>query len=237
MKIALIGYGKMGKTIEKLADLRGHEIYARLTSNATDAEWDAVASADVAIEFTRPNAALTNFMKCFELGVPLVTGTTGWYNDMVSVESAVKSSNGAFFWASNFSVGVNLFWKLNEKLANLMNEHRDYTPSMIEIHHTQKLDEPSGTAITTANQMIAELEAFTNWKLVNEQPNTSDIPIQAIREDDVKGTHIVRYESEVDIIELKHEAKSREGFALGSIIAAEFLLGKSGVFTMNDLLE
>jgi len=237
MKLALIGYGKMGKTIEQLAESRGHEVCARLSSSASKSEWESIKEADMAIEFTRPEAALPNFKRCLDLGVALVTGTTGWYSKMSEVESMVKSSEGAFFWASNFSIGVNLFWKLNEQLTALMNVHQEYEPLMVEIHHIQKLDEPSGTAITTANQMIAGLDRFTNWKLSTENPTETDIVIQASREGDVKGTHIVKYESDMDVIELKHEAKSRDGFALGSILAAEFLYGKRGVFTMKDLIK
>lgn len=236
MKIGLIGYGKMGKTIEEVCADRGHDVVARLTSQSTDEDWATLAEADVSIEFTRPEAALTNFERCFEAGYPIVTGTTGWYNDMEQVESQCANHYGSFFWASNFSIGVNLFWQVNQRLAELMAGQQDYQANMTEIHHTQKLDEPSGTAITTADQIIARHPAYRSWKLSSEAPADGELSIEALREGDVKGTHIVRYESEIDRIELKHEAKTRKGFALGSVLAAEFLHGKKGFFTMKDLL-
>lgn len=236
MKIGLIGYGKMGKTIEALCIERGHTIVARLNSASTTEEWTALAQADVSIEFTRPEAALDNFKRCFEAGYPLVTGTTGWYDHMDEVEAMCAANNASFFWASNFSVGVNLFWQINQKLAALMAGHSDYSVSMTEIHHTQKLDEPSGTAITTANQIIAHHPGYRAWKLQQDTPGAHDISIEALREGDVKGTHIVRYESDIDRVEFKHEAKTRKGFALGSVLAAEFLQGKQGLFSMKDLL-
>ena len=237
MKIALIGYGKMGKTIESIAIARGHSIISRLHSKSGETDWNGISNADVAIEFSRPEVALENFNKCLALNVPVVTGTTGWYNEMTKVKKLVLDANGAFFWASNFSVGVNLFWHINKKLAELMNGHRDYKPSMIEIHHTQKLDEPSGTAITTAEQIIDANTQYTEWTLDEGNTFASDIYIKAIREGDVKGTHVVKYESDIDSIELKHEAKSRDGFALGALLAAEFLNGKKGYYTMEDMLR
>lgn len=237
MKIALIGYGKMGKTIESIAMKRGHTIVARIHSKSDHTDWESIREADVAIEFSRPEAAIDNIKRCLSHQISIVTGTTGWYDSLDEVEHLVKQSNGAFFWASNFSVGVNLFWQINEKLAELMNGHIEYKPSMVEIHHTQKLDEPSGTAIATAEQLIHSLDSYTDWNLGNQASSPSAIPIQALREGDVKGTHVVRYESYIDLIELKHAAKSREGFAIGSVLAAEFLFGKQGCYTMSDMLN
>ena len=237
MKIAIIGYGKMGKTIESVAIKRGHSIVARLDSKSDAKSWGSISLADIAIEFSRPEAAIENYKKCLDLKVPLVTGTTGWYEQMELIRQKVQNSDGSFFWASNFSIGVNLFWQINKKLAALMNSHKEYKASMIEIHHTQKLDEPSGTAITTAEQIINSLDGYTNWTLEKDGIKDSEISIEAIREGDVKGTHIVRYENDIDLIELKHAAKSREGFAIGSVLAAEFLICKKGFFTMTDMLD
>jgi 4-hydroxy-tetrahydrodipicolinate reductase len=237
MKIGLIGYGKMGKIIEEIAIDRGHEIVARLTSTAADQDWEELNAADVCIEFTRPESALANFNRCLENGISVVTGTTGWYAQMESVKTKYNKEDGSFFWASNFSIGVNLFWQINKKLAELMALQPSYTSSMIEIHHTQKLDEPSGTAITTANQIIERIPAYTDWKLDSEPHTTSDLIIESHREGDVKGTHIVNYDSDVDRIQIMHEAKSRKGFALGAVLAAEFLNGKNGWFTMEDMLR
>lgn len=236
MKIALLGYGKMGKTIEEIALERGHEIVARVSSQSSEDEWQNLKSADVCIEFTRPEAALENFEFCIENKVPLVTGTTGWHDHMDEVKSNCENNEASFFWASNFSIGVNLFWQINKRLAQLMNNYLAYSPSMREIHHTQKLDEPSGTAITTAQQILAEYPSMKGWKLTSEHPDQNELPIEALRESDVKGTHIVSYDSEIDRIELKHEAKTRKGFALGAVLAAEFLHGKTGFYTMEDLL-
>ena len=237
MKIGLFGYGKMGKTIEEICLERGHEIVAKINSKSTTDEKELLKNADVVIEFTRPESALENFNFCFDNGISIVTGTTGWYDQMNKVKALCESSDASFFWASNFSIGVNLFWEVNKKLAQLMASYPEYKVSMDEIHHTQKLDEPSGTAITTANQIIEVRDDLENWKLSEEHPSSKDLAITAFREGDVKGTHVVKYQSEIDNIELKHEAKTRKGFALGSVLAAEFLYGKKGFFTMSDLLQ
>lgn len=237
MQIGLIGYGKMGKAIEEIALERGHNISTRITGSSSASEWSQLKRVDVAIEFSRPEAALNNFRYCFKNGIPLVTGTTGWYEDYAKVEAWTQEFQASFFWASNFSIGVNLFWQLNERLAELMSRYPDYKVSMREIHHTQKLDEPSGTAITTAQQIMEYFPQLERWKLASESPEERDLPIESIREGDVKGTHIVHYESEIDLIELKHAAKTRKGFALGAVLAAEFLQGKQGLFTMKDLLK
>lgn len=236
MKIGLFGYGKMGKTIERIAIDRGHEIVCKITSKSTEAEKNDLKKADVIIEFTRPESALENFNFCLEHGLKTVTGTTGWYAQKAALKQQCDQTDGTFFWASNFSIGVNLFWEVNKKLASLMADYPAYKVSLDEIHHTQKLDEPSGTAITTAEQIIAALPNVTDWKLSEDNPTDQDLSITSFREGDVKGTHIVKYESEVDKIELKHEAKTREGFAMGAVLAAEFVQDKKGFLTMSDLL-
>lgn len=226
----------MGKTIEKIAQERGHEIIACIDSKSSENDLLKLKETDVVIEFTRPEAALENFLFAMKNQIKLVTGTTGWYDRMQEVKHMVKQHDGSFFWASNFSIGVNLFWEINKKLASLMADYPQYKASIEEIHHTQKLDEPSGTAITTAEQIIARNSQINNWKLSYNDPLSTDLIIKSIREGDVKGTHMVKYESTVDQIELKHEAKTREGFALGAVIAAEFLAQKNGFYTMNNLL-
>jgi len=237
MKIALIGYGKMGKTIEKIALERGHEIVSRIDiDNLEEFESQAFKSADVAIEFTRPENAIANIRKCFAAKVPVVCGTTGWSNQIEAIKLEMKQADATLFWASNFSLGVNIFFALNKQLAKIMNQFSDYNVSMTEIHHTQKLDAPSGTAITLAEGILENIDRKSAW--TNEQENTpADVAITAIREGDVPGTHTINYTSEVDTISITHEAKSRHGFAFGAVIAAEFTAGKKGFLSMNDLLK
>jgi 4-hydroxy-tetrahydrodipicolinate reductase len=230
MKIALLGYGKMGKTIEKLAEGKGHQIVARISSNS---DFSDLQKADVAIDFSIPEAAVKNITACFELGIPVVSGTTGWLEHYDKVLNTCQLRNGSFIYASNFSVGVNLFFELNKQLAQMMAKHKDYTVDIEEIHHTQKLDAPSGTAISLAKDIV-EKSDYTGWKLDNSPQN--EIPIKALRIEDVKGTHTVSYRSAIDTLSIKHEAHSREGFALGALLAAEWLQGKKGVFTMKDVL-
>ncbi len=230
MKIALLGYGKMGKTIEKLAEAKEHQIVARISSNS---DFSELQKADVAIDFSIPEAAVKNITACFELGIPVVSGTTGWLEHYDEVLNACQLCNGSFIYASNFSVGVNLFFELNKQLAQMMAKHKVYTVDIEEIHHTQKLDSPSGTAISLAKDII-EKSDYTGWKLNEASP--TEIPIKALRIGDVKGTHTVSYRSAIDTLSIKHEAHSREGFALGAILAAEWLQGKKGVFTMKDVL-
>ncbi len=236
MNIGIIGYGKMGVAIKEIALERGHTIVAKLTSSSPDEDWDQLNDADVCIEFTKPDSALENFKYCMENGFALVTGTTGWYDHMDKVERWQEKYHGSFFWASNFSIGVNLFWQINRRLAELMNDQPDYTVSIEEIHHTEKKDSPSGTAITTADQILKAIPDLRGWKLSEDEPDGDEIEIVAKREPEVKGTHIVSYESDIDKIEIKHEAKSRKGFALGAVLAAEFLHGQHGFFTMEDML-
>lgn len=237
MKIALIGYGKMGKEIEQIALQRGHEIGLIIDlHNQADLCAEKMRGIDVAIEFTVPQVALENYAKCFKTGVPLVTGTTGWMEQFDSVVAQCKATNSGFFYASNFSLGVNLFFELNKQLARLMNPHDQYQVTMEEIHHTQKLDAPSGTAISLANDLLANYSHKTSWAL-NVASKPSEMPIFAKRIGAVPGTHLVTYTSKVDEIEIKHTAFNRQGFAMGAVIAAEFMAGKKGVFTMKDLLN
>lgn len=231
MKIALLGYGRMGKEIEKIALERGHEIVLRKTE---ENDYSGLEYADVAIDFSIPTAATENISTCFNHNIPVVSGTTGWlehYNDMTAL---CQEKNGAFLYGSNFSVGVNLFFELNSYLAKLMANIKEYNVSMEEIHHTQKLDAPSGTAISLAQGIIAETD-YKQWTMETAQEN--EIYIDAKRIEDVPGTHSVFYKSTVDEIEIKHTAFSRQGFALGAVIAAEWILGKKGIFTMKDVLN
>ena len=230
MKIALLGYGKMGKTIEKLALDRGHEIVLKIKD---DIEKHDLVLADVAIDFSIPDAAYKNITTCFGQHLPVVSGTTGWLDKYEEAVSLCQKNGGSFIYASNFSLGVNLFFELNEKLANLMKRFPEYKISIEEIHHTQKLDAPSGTAISLAKQIIGQT-GKNGWKL--DEAGDSEIPIIAKRIENVPGTHVVFYDSPVDTIKIEHEAHSRDGFALGAIIAAEWLKDKKGVFTMKDVL-
>ena len=235
MKIALIGYGKMGRATEEAALSRNHEIIARFDSkNKLDEE--LLETADVAIEFSRPELALDHIYACFENKIPVVVGTTGWYDEFEHIKKARKKTGGALFHATNFSLGVNLFFQLNKKLAKLMNNHLEYAVKIEEIHHTQKLDAPSGTAITIAEQIIDKLDDKEAW--INQETQTpEELSIISKRIENVPGTHTVSYTSVVDSIEITHTAFNRKGFAEGAVLAAEFLKGKSGIFTMKDLLE
>ena len=231
MNIALFGYGKMGKMIEKIALKRNHHIVAKIDLDATDINFSEI---DVAIDFSMPNAAFGNIKNCLEHKVPIISGTTGWLQDYQKAVELCEKNNGAFIYASNFSLGVNLFFELNSCLAKLMATQDQYQVTMEEIHHTQKLDAPSGTAITLAEGVLDNTN-YTNWKLDNA--GDKEIPITAKRIADTPGTHTVSYKSEVDSIEIKHTAHNREGFALGAVIAAEWIVGKTGVFTMKDVLN
>ena len=237
MKIALIGYGKMGKTIEQISLQRGHQIVSIIDINNTaDFDSEAFRSADVAIEFTTPATALGNYMRCFAANVPVVSGTTGWLQHLDEVKAKCEQEGKTFFYASNFSVGVNIFFALNRYLAKIMNGFPAYDVRMTEVHHIHKLDAPSGTAITLAEGILDNVERKERWTLETaEQP--TDLPIHAIREGEVPGIHEIIYESEADTISIKHDAKSRAGFALGAVIAAEFTAGKKGFLGMNDLFH
>jgi 4-hydroxy-tetrahydrodipicolinate reductase len=230
MKIALLGYGKMGKVIERIALERGHEIVLKKDQDNT---FDGLLSADVAIDFSVPDSAATNISECLNNGIPVISGTTGWLTDYPKMVQLCEDKNGSFIYGSNFSLGVNIFFELNEYLAKMMTNLKQYNVSMEEIHHTQKLDAPSGTAITLAEGVIKHTD-YTNWTL--ETPISNEIHIEAKRIENVPGTHSIFYDSEVDQIEIKHTAHSREGFALGAVVAAEWLVDKKGVFTMKDVL-
>lgn len=235
MKYALIGYGRMGQTIEKEASVKGHE----LVGYANTSEWDEkfkndILNADVAIEFTQPENAYENIKWCLEHHIKVVSGTTGWLSAWNEIVARCNQQKGGFFYASNFSVGVNILFELNKRLASIMQSHPDYIVSMEEIHHIHKKDVPSGTAITLAEGIIGENKNYTGWSL---EEKTDHVTIHAKRENEVPGTHSVSYISEIDEILIQHKAKSRKGFALGAVMAAEWLIDKQGVFGMNDLLN
>ncbi|HRH12005.1 MAG TPA: 4-hydroxy-tetrahydrodipicolinate reductase [Bacteroidia bacterium] len=235
MKIALIGYGKMGKEIEAIALKRGHEVILKIDKDNQD-EMNIVnlKKADVAIEFSTPHTVVENIYKCFNAHLPVVVGATGWYDKFDEIIAHCEGNRGSLFHATNFSVGVNLFFKLNSYLAELMNKYEDYDISMEEIHHIHKLDKPSGTAISLANQILNKVKRKEKWSIDEKAPDTLHIVDK--REGEVPGTHIVKYHSSIDDIEIMHKAHSRKGFALGAVIAAEFLQGKTGVYSMNDLI-
>lgn len=236
MKIILLGYGKMGKEIEKIAIARGHEIVQRIdVSNSYLLKEIIPGTVDVAIEFTQPDAAFDNIKLCLDRKVPVVSGTTGWLSKKSEVEELVKKNDSTFFYASNYSVGVNLFFHFNKIMAKMMNGFEDYDVEMEEIHHIYKKDAPSGTAITAAEGILANLDRKKNWSL-NESDLKEELRIVEKRIAAVPGTHTVTYHSPIDSIELKHTAYSREGFATGAVLAAEFIQGKKGIFGMNDML-
>lgn len=261
MKIALIGYGKMGHIIEEIALSRGHQVVSTIDiNNLEDFESDAFKSADVAIEFTTPKTALSNVDRCLAAAVPVVVGSTGWYDQLPAVKAAVEKANGSLFWASNFSIGVNVFVAVQKYLARIMNAYPNYDVTLEETHHVHKLDSPSGTAITIATAITDNLERKTSWKETaciwqhedesvdvarNAECGTSfsshspeELEVVAFRRGEVPGIHTVVYDSEVDTITMTHSAKSRRGFALGAVIAAEWMAdGKKGVYTMTDLMK
>jgi 4-hydroxy-tetrahydrodipicolinate reductase len=237
MKIALVGYGKMGKTIESIALERGHTVNLKIDiDSAADFTKENLLQCDVAIEFTGPHNAKENILTCLDAGIPVVSGSTGWLEDRGEVENFCKEKNGSFLYASNFSVGVNIFFEVNKKLAQLMNGHNEYTISMQEIHHTQKKDAPSGTAITLAEQILQEIPATKKW-VNNETTDPEALPIISKRIDPAPGTHSITYSSAVDDIEIIHTAHNRNGFALGAVLAAEYIYNKKGIFTMKDVLS
>lgn len=236
MKIALIGYGKMGQAIEQIALNKGHEIVLKIdVNNAHELTKENLQKADVAIEFTGPHSAFQNVMHCINWEVPVVCGSTGWLDKLQEVEDTCRQKNGAFIYASNFSIGVNLFFELNKFLARLMHKHSEYNVSLTEIHHTQKKDAPSGTAITLAEQIMQEITTKEKWvNTPTQQPN--ELCIISERIDPAPGTHKVLYQSPIDDIEIIHTAHNRIGFAGGAVLAAEFLKDKKGIFTMKDVL-
>ena len=230
MKIAILGYGKMGKTIERLAIAKGHEIVFTASSTETNGQ---LKNADVAIDFSTPEQAVSNITMCFKNTIPVVSGTTGWLDSYNSVIEVCTSCNGSFIYASNFSIGVNLFFNLNSYFAQLMEPYKAYIPNIEEIHHTEKKDAPSGTALTLAEDLL-KFSNLNKWALDNNSHNVLNISAQRIN--DVKGTHTISYASKIDTLSITHQAHNRDGFALGAILAAEWLIGKKGVYTMKDVL-
>jgi 4-hydroxy-tetrahydrodipicolinate reductase len=236
MNIALIGYGKMGKAIEEIAIDKGHQIVLRITSaNINELTRDNLQQADVAIEFTNPESAVSNLKLCIDSGVPVVCGSTGWLKEKEAIEDYCRAHNSALLYASNFSIGVNLFFELNKYLSSLMQQHNEYDVAIEEIHHTHKKDAPSGTAITLAEQVLENIQQKSKW--VNHEATAADeLAIISKRIDPAPGTHAIRYSSPVDDIEIIHTAHNRKGFAAGAVLAAEFLSGKKGIFTMKEVL-
>jgi 4-hydroxy-tetrahydrodipicolinate reductase len=235
MKIALIGYGKMGREIEAIALQRGHQIVLKVNkSNIEELKDEDYLKADVAIEFSTPHTVLDNMKKCFELQLPVVVGTTGWYDQFDEMVALCEMRGSGLFYATNFSVGMNLFFKVNKYLAEMMDKYSEYDVSMEEIHHIHKLDKPSGTAITLASQIIEKIGRKTSCSI--DKKGKDVLFIKDIREGEVPGTHIIKYHSHIDDIEIMHKAHNRKGFALGAVLAAEFMNGKKGVYTMSDLI-
>jgi len=237
MKIALIGYGKMGKIIEKFALSRGHEIVCIIDVDNLDCfDSDGFRSADVAIEFTQPAVAVDNYRRCFNCGIPVVAGTTGWTEHLPEIKKACEEDNQTFFYASNYSLGVNIFFAMNEYLAKIMNRFPSYDVSMEEVHHIHKLDSPSGTSISLAEGILSQIDRKKSWEENDSVPKET-LQINTFRRNEVPGFHSVTYDSEVDTITISHNAKSRNGFALGAVVAAEFLNGKKGFYGMKDMLD
>lgn len=236
MKIALIGYGKMGKAIEEIALDRGHSVPLKIDiSNISDLTPENLQQCDVAIEFTGPHSAVENISKCLDAGIPVVSGSTGWLEQWDTIKAKCETRKGTLLYASNFSVGVNIFFELNKKLAQLMSSQPSYKVTMEEIHHTQKKDAPSGTAITLAEQILEQLPGKTKW--VNDAPGSpAEIPIISKRIDPAPGTHSIRYSSAIDDIEIIHTAHNRTGFATGAVLAAEYINGKKGIYSMKEVL-
>ena len=237
LKIGLFGYGKMGRSIEKVALQQGHTIAWRITrENRAEATPELIQQADVVIEFSRPDAAFEHVLQCLQAGVPVVSGTTGWTEQLAAAQQFCRDKAGALLWASNFSVGVNLFFAVNRYLARLLDERPEYHPAITEIHHIHKLDAPSGTALTMVNDLILSMSRTSGWALSPTPPGPGEVPITALREGEVPGTHRVVWTGPTEEISLEHRAHSRAGFAAGAVLAAEWLAGKQGVFSMNDVL-
>lgn len=236
MRIAIIGYGKMGHMIEEVALQRGHEVVLKINiENTEDFNKENISKADVAIEFTGPDTAYENVKKCLDFGVPVVSGSTGWNDKLEEIKKYTKEKKGSFLHTSNFSIGVNIFFEVNKALAKLMASHPEYDVTLKEIHHTAKLDSPSGTAVTLAQQVLANIPRKANW-VNNPSEKPEELSIISERTDPAPGTHFVKYTSEIDDIEIIHTAHSRKGFALGAVQAAEYIPGKVGVFSMQEVL-
>ena len=237
MDIIISGYGRMGKEVEKICLHRNHKIIAKIDN---EKDWHALSNSElkntVVIDFSTPEVALANFTNCFKLGIPVVTGTTGWYNNFEKVVNECNTLSGSFFYATNFSIGVNFFFIVNTYLAELMSKFTNYNVSINETHHIHKLDAPSGTAITIAEGITNEYNNLNSWTL-DKNYSANQLPITSIRKGEITGIHVVNYESNEDIISISHEAKNRSGFALGAVLAAEFMVGKIGVYNMDELLK
>lgn len=237
LKFIIIGYGRMGREIKRVAEKRGHETVLLIDKdNPADFTRENLEKGDVAIEFTQPDAAYENIMKCFEADIPVVSGTTGWLDKFIDVRRYCLENGKGLFYASNFSIGVNLFFKINTHLAKIMDKYSNYDLEIEETHHKHKLDAPSGTAVKLAESIIQEIRRKSKW-VKEKSGNEQELPVKSIREDEIPGIHTVKYTSEFDKIEITHSAKSREGFALGAVMAAEFMKGKTGIYSMEDLLE
>ena len=238
MNIALIGYGKMGKAIEEIAISRGHNVVVKFNSQ-NPLESSQLRTTDVAIEFSQPDLALKHIKLCADGQIPIVVGTTAWEEHLQEIIDHIGKREASLIYSSNFSIGINLFFEMNKHLARLMNDKTDYVASITEIHHTQKIDAPSGTAVTLAKDLISNHSVYSSWKLKEDAQDfgESDLPISAIREENVPGTHLISYTSEIDTLTIKHQAHNRKGFALGAVIAAEFIHKKQGVYTMSDILK
>jgi len=238
MNIALIGYGKMGKAIEEIAISRGHSVVVKFNSQ-NPLESSQLRTTDVAIEFSQPDLALKHIKLCADGQIPIVVGTTAWEEHLPEIINHIEKREASLIYSSNFSIGVNLFFEMNKHLAKLMNDKTDYVASITEIHHTHKIDSPSGTAVTLAKDLISNHPTYSSWKLTGQSENMekSDLPISAIREENVPGTHLISYTSEIDTLTIEHQAHNRKGFALGAVIAAEFIHKKQGVYTMSDILK
>ena len=237
MKLAIIGYGKMGKTIERIALHRGHSIILTIDlNNSKDLHSLVLTDADCAIEFSQPEAAYDNIVNCFKASIPVVSGTTGWIDRMAPLEATCKKLDGGLFYSSNFSIGMNLFFRVNDYLAELLGERKEYDVRIDEIHHKQKKDAPSGTAITLTETILRKNSRYNHWKLY-QSDHPGDLIIHSVREGIVPGTHTVQYVSDIDKISIRHEAFNRDGFATGAVLAAEFMQGRKGIYGMNDLLH
>ena len=237
MNIAIIGYGKMGRMIESIAAERGHQVVLKIDiDNQEDFTRENLEKTQVAIEFTKPETAFANVTRCLEFGIPVVSGSTGWYGRLDDAKRLCAERNGSMLCTSNFSLGVNIFFEINRNLARMMNRFSDYTVNIEETHHTQKLDAPSGTAITLAEDVINEISRIKKWEL-DGNSDMNVLPVHAIRRDNVTGTHHVTYSSEIDDIEIIHTAHNRKGLALGAVMAAEYIYDKKGIFTMKDILK
>ena len=234
MKIAILGYGKMGKAIEEVLLNKGHEVVLKANSGHQATNHDLL-NVDIAIEFSQPKAAFHNISLCFDNRIPVVSGTTGWHDKMIDIKNRTIDEGQSFFYASNFSIGVNIFFAMNKRLAELLNQYNHYKARIHETHHAKKLDAPSGTAITLAENIMETQKNYESWALKEAGDNI--LTIESERKGEIHGTHVVTFESQDDIIEIKHESKNRRGFALGAVLAAEYLHGKTGYFGMRDLLN